>query len=167
MICPTLTTSADLAYRAGLIRSLSTPKGCDSSQSYRSRIARQPGHNPVFAKEERRCPDVGHNGRACDRNRSCAQTRKFGVFEGFAAVGGAVGGVGVGQPPRGRWSTQTRVYALHLGEAGLDLRQSKSGTCRMKQASASTNEWDRHKGFRRPTSLPTVAEVEQGIEIGF
>ena len=27
MICPTSTTSADLAYRAGLIRSLSTPKG--------------------------------------------------------------------------------------------------------------------------------------------
>ena len=69
MICPTLTTSADLAYRAGLIRSLSTPKGCDSSQSCRSRIAPQPGHNPV-RKEERRCPDVGHNGRACDRNRS-------------------------------------------------------------------------------------------------
>ena len=36
----------------------------------------------------------------------------------------------------------------------------------MKQASTSTNEWDHHKGFRRPTTLPTVAEVEQGIEIG-
>ena len=53
MICPTLTTSADLAYRAGLIRSLSTPtRGCDSSQSCRF-ADRATGAQPSFRKRRR------------------------------------------------------------------------------------------------------------------